>query len=117
MKLEPGGANLSAGERQLFATARALLQGPRLLVLDEATANVDEQTEQRLMAAVQAEAAGSATTLSIAHRVRTLLPLDQVMVLADGLVQECGEPLQLMQDPNSVFRELVEAAMAESSPN
>lgn len=113
MSVEVGGANLSTGERQLLATARALVQRPVALILDEATANVDEVTEQRLMSAVRT-AAGSVTTLSIAHRVRTLLTLDKVMVLADGRVEEIGEPSQLMQDPEGAFHKLVEASSAEA---
>lgn len=67
MSVEAGGANLSTGQRQLLATARAILRRPGFLVLDEATANVDEQTERAIMAALR-EVASGVTTLAIAYQ-------------------------------------------------
>jgi putative ABC transport system ATP-binding protein len=83
------GEQLSAGERQLVALARAQLVGAHALVLDEATSSVDAATEARLAAALARLASGR-TTITIAHRLSTAARADRIVVLVDGRVVEQG---------------------------
>jgi ATP-binding cassette subfamily B protein len=89
------GANLSPGQRQLISFARALLAGPRILILDEATANLDALTEQRLQAGLHRLLAGR-TALVIAHRLSTIRDADQIAVLEAGEVVELGTHDELL---------------------
>ncbi|MEM7246771.1 MAG: ABC transporter ATP-binding protein [Acidobacteriota bacterium] len=84
------GRNLSAGQRQLACFARALLQDPALLILDEATASVDSLTERRVQAAVKTLLAGR-SALVVAHRLSTIRDADEILVLARGRVVERGQ--------------------------
>jgi ATP-binding cassette subfamily B protein len=88
-KVEERGSNFSAGERQLIAFARALYRAPPILVLDEATANVDSDTESRLQKAVWAAMQGR-TALIIAHRLSTIRAVDRIVVFHKGRVVEQG---------------------------
>ena len=101
-----GGENLSVGQRQLVSLARALLRNSKLLVLDEATASVDAQTDAFIQAMLR-DAFGSATVLVIAHRMHTILDCDRVLVLELGRVAEFGSPQTLMLDPRGIFTRLV----------
>jgi ATP-binding cassette subfamily B protein len=85
------GALLSAGERQLVAFARAWLADPALLILDEATSNLDVATETRVTEAMRRLRQGR-TTIVIAHRLSTVLEADQIAVIEDGRVVESGPP-------------------------
>jgi ATP-binding cassette subfamily B protein len=87
--VEERGANWSAGERQLLAFARALYRDAPILVLDEATANVDSETEARLQRAVGEVIAGR-TALVIAHRLSTIRALDRILVFHHGRLAEQG---------------------------
>jgi ATP-binding cassette subfamily B protein len=85
------GALLSAGERQLVAFARAWIADPALLVLDEATSNLDVVTEARLQQALRPLRQGR-TTVLIAHRLSTVIDADQIAIVEDGRVVEVGPP-------------------------
>ncbi len=113
-QLGAGGAGLSAGESQLLALARVWLRQPDLIVLDEATARVDPETEVRIDAAVARLMVGR-TTLVIAHRLSTLQALDEIIVFDNGRVAEHGDRAQLVADDASRFAQLLEMAM-EVSP-
>jgi hypothetical protein len=89
------GALLSAGERQLVAFARAWLADPALLILDEATSNLDVATETRVTEAMRRLRQGR-TTIVIAHRLSTVIEADQIAVIQDGRVVEAGPPDQLL---------------------
>ncbi|MDW8247147.1 MAG: ABC transporter ATP-binding protein [Sandaracinaceae bacterium] len=93
-RLEEGGANLSAGERQLLAIARALYLDRPFVLFDEATAHIDPQTEERIACAMEALLEGR-TTLWIAHRLRTVRNADRIVVLSRGLVVEEGTHKEL----------------------
>jgi ABC-type multidrug transport system fused ATPase/permease subunit len=109
-ELGAGGAGLSAGEAQLLALARVWLRDPDLVVLDEATARVDPETEARLEVAVS-ELMRGRTTLVIAHRLSTLRHVDEILVLHEGRVLEHGDRDALAADPASRFHRLLELAL------
>ena len=87
--LQERGTNLSVGQRQLVSFARALVAGPRILILDEATANIDTQTEQLIQRALS-ELLKDRTALVIAHRLSTIRDADRIVVLDQGRVVEMG---------------------------
>ena len=89
------GALLSAGQRQLVAFARAWLADPALLILDEATSNLDVATDTRVTEAMRRLRQGR-TTIIIAHRLSTVAEADQIAVIEDGRVVEAGPPDQLL---------------------
>ena len=109
MLLESGGSNLSAGQRQLLCVARALLKRAKVLVLDEATANLDMETDDLIQATLQAQL-GNTTTLTIAHRLNTIMSSDKVIVMDAGRVAEMAPPDELRSTPGSIFARLVEAS-------
>jgi ATP-binding cassette, subfamily B, bacterial len=108
--LGTGGAGLSAGEAQLLAMARVWLRNPDVVVLDEATARVDPETERRLEAAVQRLMQGR-TTLIIAHRLSTLREVDDILVFDSGRVVEFGDRDTLADDERSHFHRLLGLAL------
>ena len=89
------GQNLSQGQRQLLAFARVLAADPEILVLDEATANIDTETELLIQEALQRLTAGR-TSIIIAHRLQTIQEADRVMVLDQGEVVEIGSHEELL---------------------
>ncbi|MFG0833454.1 ABC transporter transmembrane domain-containing protein [Aeromonas bivalvium] len=95
--MEEGGKNLSAGQRQLLSFARALVGDPRILILDEATASVDSQTELALSQALAAARRGR-TTIAIAHRLSTIVDADEILLLSRGQVIERGSHQGLMAE-------------------
>jgi ABC-type multidrug transport system fused ATPase/permease subunit len=112
--LGAGGTGLSAGQAQLLALARVWLRDPDLVVLDEATARVDPETERRIAAAV-AELMKGRTTFVIAHRLSTLDIVDEVIVFDRGRILEHGGRTELVDDKDSHFRHLLELALAVES--
>ena len=95
-ELQERGSNLSVGQRQLISFARAVLADPRILMLDEATANVDTQTEILIQKALQHLLKGR-TSLVIAHRLSTIHDADRIAVFDDGKIAEIGTHDELMQ--------------------
>ncbi|KAG6453080.1 multidrug resistance-associated protein 1 isoform X1 [Manduca sexta] len=104
-----GGENLSVGQRQLVCLARALLRKTPLLVLDEATAAVDLETDELIQKTIRSEFA-SCTVLTIAHRLNTIMDSTKVMVLDRGQLVEYAPPEQLLQDKNSIFYSMAKDA-------
>jgi len=98
-----GGSSLSVGQRQLLCMARALLKGTKILVLDEATAAVDEETDKMIQAAVR-EACKGCTVVTIAHRLNTIMDYDKILVLGQGKVLEYDSPSALMSKPSEFSR-------------
>jgi ATP-binding cassette, subfamily B, multidrug efflux pump len=101
--LQERGANLSMGERQVLAFARALSAQPLIWILDEATANVDSESERRLGELLDKSASGR-TTLLIAHRLSTVRSADLIIVLHKGLLVERGNHEELMRIRGLYFR-------------
>ena len=100
------GARLSGGERQRLSIARAILHNPRILILDEATASVDTETEKQIQEAMSRLIEGR-TTFAIAHRLSTLRNASRLMVMEKGKLVELGTHDELLNKPEGVFRRLV----------
>ncbi|KAK6173040.1 hypothetical protein SNE40_016576 [Patella caerulea] len=99
---DEGGGNLSIGQRQLLCLARSLLRKTKVLILDEATAAVDLETDDLIQKTIRSEFK-DCTVLSIAHRLNTIMDYDRVMVLDDGEIVEFDSPTNLLQDKLSAF--------------
>lgn len=104
-----GGGNISAGQKQLVCLARSLLQKTKILILDEATAAVDLETDDLIQRTIREEFR-DCTVLTIAHRINTVLDYDRIIVLDKGCVMEYDTPNHLLKDPNSLFYELARNA-------
>ena len=107
------GTGLSAGEAQLLAFARVFLKDPKIVILDEPSSRLDPATEQRIDSAVQRLLKGR-TSIIIAHRLGTVQQVDDIMVLADGEIREHGERKRLVQNPDSVFSQLLKTGLEET---
>ncbi|KAG0665915.1 ATP-binding cassette glutathione S-conjugate transporter ycf1 [Maudiozyma exigua] len=108
-KLSEGGSNMSVGQRQLMCLARALLVQSKVLILDEATAAVDVETDQVIQQTIRT-AFKDRTILTIAHRLNTIMDSDRIIVLDQGEVKEFDSPANLLQNPDSLFYSLCEEA-------
>jgi len=106
MEIQEGGQNLAAGQRQMVAIARAVLRRSKFVVLDEATAAVDVKTDAAIQKAIR-RCFVNASTLTIAHRLGTILDSDRIMVLQTGEIQELGSPSELREIENGIFRSMV----------
>jgi len=100
------GSNLSTGQRQLLSLARALAGQPRVLILDEATANIDSATEQVVQSALM-QLRGSVTLIAIAHRLSTVVQADSIVVMHQGEIRQRGTHAQLLQQ-EGLYRHLYE---------
>merc|ERR1711973_728879 len=101
-EVSEGGENLSIGQRQLVCLARALLRKTKVLVLDEATAAVDLETDDLVQDTIRKEFA-DCTVLTIAHRLNTIMDSDRALVLDAGRVKEFDSPAGLLADKHSIF--------------
>ncbi|WFD27284.1 hypothetical protein MNAN1_002280 [Malassezia nana] len=97
------GANLSVGQRSLVSLARALVKDSKIILLDEATASVDLETDAKIQRTIRTEFADR-TLLCIAHRLSTIIGYDKICVMDDGKVAEFDTPLRLFDHVNSIFR-------------
>ncbi|XP_037468218.1 ABC transporter C family member 10-like [Triticum dicoccoides] len=108
------GSNWSMGQRQLFCLGRALLRRCRILVLDEATASIDNATDAILQKTIRTEFKYS-TVITVAHRIPTVMDCDMVLAMSDGKVVEYDKPTKLMKTGGSLFRKLVEEYRSHTS--
>lgn len=112
MRIE--GSNLSQGQRQLVSMARALLTPSNILVLDEATAAVDIQTDSMLQATLRSSVFKDRTIITIAHRINTILDSDRIVVLEKGRVAEFDTPQALVEKKGLFYELCREAGLVES---
>ena len=114
-EVSEGGENLSVGQRQLVCLARALLRKTKVLILDEATAAVDLETDDLIQATIRKEFVDS-TVMTIAHRLNTIMDYDRIMVLDKGRLVEFASPEELLGDTKSIFYGMaVDAGLAGDS--
>ncbi|MGK3740700.1 MAG: ABC-type multidrug transport system fused ATPase/permease subunit [Bacillariaceae sp.] len=102
-----GGENFSQGQRQLLCIARSLLRKPKILVMDEATASIDNETDATIQRMIR-ENFQDATVLTIAHRLNTIMDSDRILVLDDGHIVELDTPENLMAKESGHFKAMVE---------
>lgn len=106
-KMAEGGSNFSVGQRQLFCLARAILRNNKILVLDEATANVDPHTDGLIQETIRVKFK-DCTVLTIAHRLHTIMDSDKVLVMDGGKAVEFDHPFILLENQSGVFYSLVQ---------
>uniref|UniRef100_A0A8B9S7F4 Multidrug resistance-associated protein 4 n=1 Tax=Apteryx owenii TaxID=8824 RepID=A0A8B9S7F4_APTOW len=106
-QLAESGSNFSVGQRQLVCLARAVLKKNRILIIDEATANVDPRTDEFIQKTIR-EKFAQCTVLTIAHRLNTIIDSDKIMVLDAGRLKEYGEPYILLQEKDGLFYKMVQ---------
>lgn len=102
-----GGSNFSVGQRQLVCLARALIRNNKILVMDEATANVDPQTDGLIQSTIRKKFE-ECTVLTIAHRLHTVMDSDRVLVMDGGKLVEFDHPYTLLQNSDGVFYAMVQ---------
>ncbi|KAL2533987.1 multidrug resistance-associated protein 11 [Abeliophyllum distichum] len=107
--VKESGTSFSVGQRQLLCLARALLKSSKVLCLDECTANVDSQTASKLQKVISTECR-STTVFTIAHRISTVLIMDDILILDQGTLVERGNPLVLLRDEISRFSSFARAS-------
>nr|WBG67118.1 ABCC3 protein [Mythimna separata] len=115
-KVTEGGSNFSVGQRQLMCLARAVLRSNQILIMDEATANVDPQTDNFIQETIRRQFA-ACTVLTIAHRLNTIMDSDRVLVMSGGEVLEYEHPYVLLSDANSAFSAMVRETGDKNSAN
>ena len=96
------GSRLSLGQRQLVSFARALLANPRILILDEATSNIDTETEKLVQKGIERLLYGR-TSFVVAHRLSTIRDCDKIMVINDGKIEEIGNHMELLNNRGSYY--------------
>lgn len=102
-----GGASISGGEKQRISIARAIMKNAPIIILDEATANVDPENEKELVEAIDA-LTKEKTIIMIAHRLKTVLNADQIVVVDSGKIAQLGTHTQLMQE-GGIYKNFVNA--------
>ena len=107
MVLDAEGTNLSQGEKQLVCFARSVLDPSKLVLFDEATANIDIKTEEIIQRTIKSKFAES-TMIVVAHRVQTVLECDKIIVMDDGRIQDFGTPEELLKQEDGFFKQIVD---------
>ncbi|KAF9522597.1 multidrug resistance-associated ABC transporter [Crepidotus variabilis] len=105
-----GGNNLSVGQRQILALARAIVRHSKLLILDEATSAIDHKTDTIIQSTLRNEMSADTTVLTIAHRLQTIMDADKIMVLNNGRIVEFDTPQELLQKKGGQFKALVDGS-------
>ncbi|KAF8332585.1 P-loop containing nucleoside triphosphate hydrolase protein [Cantharellus anzutake] len=103
--IDDGGTNISVGQRSLVSLARALVKDSKIVLLDEATASVDYETDTKIQDTIASEFSDR-TLLCIAHRIKTIIGYDRICVMDAGQIAELDTPLNLFNQPNSIFRSM-----------
>lgn len=110
VKIEEGGSNFSIGQRQLICLARAVLKQNKILILDEATANIDLKTDMLIQKTIRETFAKNCTILTIAHRLDTILDADKILVMDHGNVVEFDTTKNLLKNKESRFYNMAKQA-------
>lgn len=113
-KMSDGGSNFSMGQRQLVCLARAILRQNKILIMDEATANVDPETDRLIQATIR-DKFRECTVLTIAHRLHTVMDNDRVLVVDAGYAVEFGHPYELLQRSDGYLRQLIDQTGPETA--
>ncbi|KAF5324170.1 hypothetical protein D9619_011326 [Psilocybe cf. subviscida] len=108
--ISAGGANVSVGERQIIALARALIPHSRILILDEATSAIDYKTDASIQETLRHRLPADVTVLTIAHRLQSIMDADRIMVLEAGRIAEYDSPSSLLAKSDSKFKALVDGS-------
>ena len=98
-----GGDNLSGGQRQKLALARAFLKKPSILLLDEATASLDNQSQDRVQKVLESRWKGKSTLVAVVHRLDIIEGYDKIAVMQDGRIAEMGTYEDLMEKKNLLY--------------
>jgi ABC-type multidrug transport system fused ATPase/permease subunit len=106
MQIDADGSNLSAGEKQLISFARTLLDKKKIMVLDEATANIDLKTEENIQKCIKEDFTDT-TMLIIAHRIQTIMDCDRILVLEKGKIAALDTPANLQKDADGYFMTII----------
>ncbi|KAK7041873.1 hypothetical protein VNI00_008830 [Paramarasmius palmivorus] len=106
--ISSGGANLSVGQRQIIALARALVRRTKVLILDEATSAIDYETDTIIQSSLKHNLPKDVTVIIVAHRLQTVVDVDRIMVLDAGQIVEFDSPKNLIQKEGGYFKALVE---------
>jgi len=103
--IKDGGENLSAGEKQLLCIGRAILAKTKIILIDEATSNIDPKTEQTILDTIK-NCFQDCTVITVAHRLKTIINSDRVMVMGEGKLLEFDKPQTLIDDNTTHFHKL-----------
>ncbi|KAK0208414.1 hypothetical protein DFS33DRAFT_1411920 [Desarmillaria ectypa] len=106
--ISSGGSNLSVGQRQIIALARAIVRGSKLLILDEATSAIDYKTDTVIQSSLRGELKGDVTLITVAHRLQTIMDADRILVLDTGNIVEYDSPSALLKKENGRLRAMVD---------
>jgi ABC-type multidrug transport system fused ATPase/permease subunit len=105
-----GGGNLSVGQRQILALARAIIRGSKLLILDEATSAIDYKTDSIIQTTLRHQMGSDVTIITVAHRLQTIMDVDKIMVLDDGRIAEFDSPKTLLEKTDGLLKSLVDGS-------
>ncbi|CAD8094456.1 unnamed protein product [Paramecium primaurelia] len=106
-QIQQSGCNLSLGEKQLITIARCMIENRKIILVDEATANIDNPTEELIKNIFKVHFKNQ-TMITIAHKVSTIMDSDKIVVLSAGQIIECDSPNNLLKQPQSEFRQIVD---------
>ncbi|KDR83121.1 hypothetical protein GALMADRAFT_263529 [Galerina marginata CBS 339.88] len=109
-KISGGGGNLSVGQRQIIALARAMVRGSKLLILDEATSAIDYKTDAVIQSTLRSQLGANVTVITVAHRLQTIMDSDKILVLENGHIVEFDSPRVLLANEKGALRALVEGS-------
>ncbi|KAI0705524.1 P-loop containing nucleoside triphosphate hydrolase protein [Earliella scabrosa] len=109
-EISGGGGNLSVGQRQIIALARAIVRRSKLLILDEATSAIDYETDAIIQKSLREELGRDVTVLTVAHRLQSIMDADKIMVLDAGNIVEYDKPSELLKKKDGYFRGLVDGS-------
>lgn len=108
-QIDDGGLNFSVGQRQLICLARAIVRTNKILILDEATSNMDPKTDE-VMQKIIKNNFGDYTIITIAHRLNTVIDSDKILVVDSGRIAQFGAPKALLKDREGLFFRMVDRA-------